>query len=98
MFHNALSEGVVIDDILKYARMNKELARVDEDSLDSSSELKKLVEAQAAELELLKQRVREGNGRVEGGGGVERGSERERRGEAVGAGRVRASVLVCLLE
>ena len=47
----------MIDDILKYARMNKELAGVDEDSLESSSELKKLVQAQAAELELLKQRV-----------------------------------------
>ncbi|CAN0169464.1 unnamed protein product, partial [Hapterophycus canaliculatus] len=57
LFHNALSEGVVIDDILKYARMNKELAGVDEDSLETSSELKKLVQTQAAELELLKQRV-----------------------------------------
>lgn len=47
----------MIDDILKYARMNKELAKVDEDAMDASSELKKLVQAQAAELELLKQRV-----------------------------------------
>lgn len=50
----------MIDDILKYARMNKELAGVDEDSLEASSELKKLVQAQAAELELLKQRVSDG--------------------------------------
>ncbi|CAN0060960.1 unnamed protein product, partial [Ectocarpus sp. 13 AM-2016] len=62
LFHNALSEGVVIDDILKYARMNKELAGVDEDSLESSSELKKIVQAQAAELELLKQRIMSGGG------------------------------------
>lgn len=54
---------MVIDDILKYARMNKELAGVDEDSLESSSKLKKIVEAQAAELEILKQRVREGRKR-----------------------------------
>lgn len=73
LFHNALSEGVVIDDILKYARVNKELAGVDEDSLEASSELKKLVHAQAAELELLKQRV---SGRL-GGGGREKGGERD---------------------
>lgn len=56
LFHNALSEGVVIDDILKYARMNKELAGDDEDLLDG--DLRKLVQLQAAELEVLKQRVR----------------------------------------
>lgn len=62
---------MVIDDILKYARMNKELAGVDEDSLEAqSSELKKLVQAQAAELELLKQRV---------SGRIERKREKERR-------------------
>ncbi|CAB1098159.1 GT48 [Ectocarpus sp. CCAP 1310/34] len=90
LFHNALSEGVVIDDILKYARMNKELAGVDEDSLESSSELKKIVEAQAAELELLKQRIMSGGGGAfigingsphqqqqggSGGGGVGAGNE-----------------------
>lgn len=58
LFHNALSEGVVIDDILKYARMNKEQEGVDDDALEG--DLRKLVQAQAAELEALKQRVREG--------------------------------------
>lgn len=57
LFHNALSEGVVIDDILKYARMNKELAGVDDDTLEEDTELKRLVRAQAAELEILKERV-----------------------------------------
>lgn len=57
LFHNALSEGVVIDDILKYARMNKEMAGLDDDARNSDSELRSLVQAQAAELELLKRRV-----------------------------------------
>ncbi|CAN0466177.1 unnamed protein product, partial [Laminaria digitata] len=57
LFHNALSEGVVIDDILKYARMNKELAGVDEDLLDGNEDLRKIVHMQAAELENLKRKV-----------------------------------------
>lgn len=57
LFHNALSEGVVIDDILKYARMNKEQAHKEEDSLEDDQQLRTLVQAQATELELLKKRV-----------------------------------------
>ncbi|CAM9694747.1 unnamed protein product [Discosporangium mesarthrocarpum] len=54
LFHNALSEGVVIEDILKYARMSKEQAGAeDADDVD----LKRLVHAQARELEYLKARI-----------------------------------------
>lgn len=49
---------MVIDDILKYARMNKELADKDEDAGSLDTDIRKLVLAQAAELEVLKQRVR----------------------------------------
>lgn len=49
---------MVIDDILKYARMNKEMAGVDEDLMETDGDLRKVVQTQAAELEVLKQRVR----------------------------------------
>ena len=57
LFHNALSEGVVIDDILKYARMSKEQAHEVEDSLEEDHQLRRLVQSQTAELEILRQRV-----------------------------------------
>lgn len=57
LFHNALSEGVVIDDILKYARMNKELADRDEDPMRVNADMRRILQAQAAELEMLKQQV-----------------------------------------
>lgn len=50
---------MVIDDILKYARMNKELAHDDEDDpISVAADMKRLVQAQAAELESLKRQVR----------------------------------------
>ncbi|CAM9094798.1 unnamed protein product [Ascophyllum nodosum] len=57
LFHNALSEGVVIDDILKYARMSKEQAHEVEDSLEEDHQLRRLVQSQTAELEILRQRL-----------------------------------------
>lgn len=72
LFHNALSEGVVIDDILKYARMNKELADRDEDPMRVNADMRRILQAQAAELEMLKQQIiASGGGQligVQGGG------------------------------
>jgi hypothetical protein len=46
LFHNALSQGVVIDDILKYARKSQEQSAGADDVLDDTAELKKLIHHQ----------------------------------------------------
>lgn len=50
LYHNALSSGVVIEDILKYARKSKEKAL---DEKNSIADLKRQVENQAKEIELM---------------------------------------------
>ncbi len=48
LFHNALSQGVVMDDILKYARGRQEASALDSDAVpvDESAELKKIIKHQ----------------------------------------------------
>ncbi len=48
LFHNALSQGVVMDDILKYARHRQEASVLDSDatSVDDTAELKKIIKHQ----------------------------------------------------
>ncbi len=48
LFHNALSHGVVMDDILKYARHRQEVSTLDDDAtpVDDTAELKKIIKHQ----------------------------------------------------
>ncbi len=48
LFHNALSQGVVMDDILKYARHRQEASALDSDTtpVDDTAELKKIIKHQ----------------------------------------------------
>lgn len=55
LFHNALSQGVVIEDILKYARRSQEQSAGSEDFVwpDGSEELKKIIQKQETMLAQL---------------------------------------------
>jgi callose synthase len=47
LFHNALSQGVVIEDILKYARKSQEQSAGSEDAIsEDATELKKVLNQQ----------------------------------------------------
>ena len=54
LYHNALSYGVVIDDVLKYARKSKERAG---DEVDNISELRNQLAEQERTIRLLMQRA-----------------------------------------
>eukprot|EP00611_Tribonema_gayanum_P022138 TRINITY_DN4392_c0_g1_i1.p1 TRINITY_DN4392_c0_g1~~TRINITY_DN4392_c0_g1_i1.p1 ORF type:complete len:2193 (+),score=1022.20 TRINITY_DN4392_c0_g1_i1:563-6580(+) len=72
LFHNALSQGVVIEDILKYARKNQEATAGNEDKLDDTAELKKLIKHQEYMLQQLMARAAAHGG---GTNGVPNGRE-----------------------
>ncbi len=63
LFHNALSQGVVMDDILKYARGRQEASVLDSDvtPVDESAELKKIIKHQECMMEQLLQLQNGGN-------------------------------------
>eukprot|EP00595_Chromulina_sp_UTEXLB2642_P001715 CAMPEP_0196767632 /NCGR_PEP_ID=MMETSP1095-20130614/41799_1 /TAXON_ID=96789 ORGANISM="Chromulina nebulosa, Strain UTEXLB2642" /NCGR_SAMPLE_ID=MMETSP1095 /ASSEMBLY_ACC=CAM_ASM_000446 /LENGTH=1772 /DNA_ID=CAMNT_0042136127 /DNA_START=2165 /DNA_END=7482 /DNA_ORIENTATION=- len=61
LYHNALSAGVVMDDILKYARKSKERALDDETLI---SKLKEQVDQQAITIKVLTDKII-GNGEIE---------------------------------
>jgi PHP family Zn ribbon phosphoesterase len=51
LFHNALSQGVVIEDILKYARKSQEQSAGSEDAIsEDATELKKVLNQQVHTL------------------------------------------------
>jgi callose synthase len=60
LYHNALSSGVVIEDILKYARKTKEVAHADPDSTEQIiSELRAQVAEQGRQVRALMNRMTE---------------------------------------
>lgn len=55
LYHNALSDGVVLDDVVKFARKSREKAGVEETKVQETIEsLMKRIDEQDRQLELLR--------------------------------------------